>query len=88
MSTLEEKLVDRQNKKELKEAFPSYNELKTLHKGSKNLMCKIFGHKRHVHHAFFVETTDRGKEYYECYICERCKDILGKLVRITKKSEL
>jgi len=83
--TLEEKLESRQTKKELQEIFPNYKERINLKEGKKNLLCKIFGHKeRIVHHAFYTQVTERGKEYYECWICPRCMDVEGKLVNIVK----
>ena len=83
--TMEQKLENKQNKKELNEIFPDYKEKPTLKEGERNILCKLLGHKsRWVHHQFFTKTTERGKEWYECHICPRCKDVQGKLVNITK----
>jgi hypothetical protein len=83
--TFEEKLEKKKLGKELKEIFPNYGEYKTIKEGGKFLRCKLFGHKRMIHHAFYTEETERGKDYYEVYVCIRCKDIQGKLVNIVKK---
>lgn len=69
--------------KGIEKIFPDYNETKTLQKGKSKVMCKIFGHVRIIHHAFYTEETKRGKEYYEVYACTRCSDIEAKLVRIS-----
>lgn len=83
--TFEEKIELKKMQKEIKETFPNYNEKVTLKKGESNILCKTLGHKkRFVHHAFFTKQTERGKEYYECWICPRCKDIEGKLVNIVE----
>lgn len=89
MKTIEEKLEEKQGIKEINEIFPRYTgERKTLKDGDGNKLCKLFGHKeREIHHAFFVEETERGKEYYECWICPRCMDVEGKLVNIVKKQQ-
>jgi hypothetical protein len=83
--TIEDKLVEKQNKKEISEVLPSYNKRSTLLAGGFNLICKLIGHKtRWVYHQFHTVQTDQGKEYYECWICSRCKDVEGKLVRVQK----
>ena len=84
--SMEEKLEEKQTLKEIKEVFPNYGEFKTLKEGEPSKLCKLFGHKeRVVHHQFFTERTERGKEWYEVWVCPRCKDLQGKLVNITEK---
>ena len=83
---MEEELVEQQEKKELSEMFPNYGEFIVIHEGEKMIGCKMLGHKeRVVHHQFFTKVTERGKEWYECHVCPRCKNIEGKLVRISKE---
>lgn len=84
MNTLEEKIEEKNMKRELKELLPNYGEFKNIKDGNRSWKCRLFGHRRIVHHQFFVEETERGKEYFECHVCVRCKDIEGKLVRIEK----
>lgn len=88
MKSMEDELVERYEKEELKKAFPNYKEYKTIKEGRPSWLCKLFGHKvRVVHYQFYTEKTERGKEWYECYICPRCKDVEGKLVRITEEKK-
>lgn len=72
--------------KEVQEIFPNYGEFKLLKEASEHHdECKEGNHEeRIVHHAFYTEVTSRGKEWYECWICPRCKEIQGKLVNITE----
>lgn len=84
-NTIEEKLEKKQAAKEIAEIFPNYGEFITINEGKKSFLCKV-SHKRVVHHAFYTKKTERGKEYYECYVCVRCKDIQGKLVHIVKSN--
>lgn len=80
--TLEDKLEKRQAIKEIKDIFPEYGEYITIQEGEKLKRCKWFGCKEHIHHQFFAKDTERGRERYEVYACERCKKVRGKLVHI------
>jgi hypothetical protein len=87
METLEQKLQNRKDKRDLNNSLEvfSHDEVKTIHKGRNNFLCKIFGHKRQVHHSFFKEETEDKIKRYEMWVCRRCADVEGVLVMINNK---
>ena len=84
MSTLEEKLQEKADKKELGEALKKikYDEVRSLKKGNFNLFCKLLGHKRDIYPQQISEIVEGKKKFYEAWICTRCNDTELRLVMV------